>query len=101
MKFFHQLILNKSSLIFGSVTLHLGGYHGLTRSFLGGSDGTQSACNAGDLGLIPGWEDPLEEEMATHSSFLTGEFANRGFSQATVREVTKLDTMEQTNTFRD
>ena len=23
-----------------------------------------------DLGLIPGWEDPLEEEMAIHSSIL-------------------------------
>jgi len=22
------------------------------------------------MGLIPGWEDPLEEEMATHSSGL-------------------------------
>ena len=33
----------------------------------------EPACNAGDsgdLGLIPGWEDPLEEEMATHSSIL-------------------------------
>ena len=65
--FFHQLILNKSSLIFGSVTLHLGGSQGLTRSFPSGSDGTQSACNVGDLGFIPGWEDRLEEEMATHS----------------------------------
>jgi len=26
-----------------------------------------SACNAGDLSSILGWEDPLEEEMATHS----------------------------------
>ena len=24
--------------------------------------------NAGDVGLIPDWEDPLEEEMAIHSS---------------------------------
>ena len=30
--------------------------------FPGGSDG-----NTGDLGLILGWEDPLEEGMATHS----------------------------------
>ena len=29
--------------------------------------------NARDPGLIPG-EDPLEEEMATHSSILPGEF---------------------------
>ena len=34
------------------------------------SDGKESACNAGDLGLIPGREDPLEKEMATHSSIL-------------------------------
>ena len=27
-------------------------------------------ANAGDLGPIPGQEDPLEEEMATHSSIL-------------------------------
>ena len=38
--------------------------------FAGGSDGKESACHAGDLGLIPGWEDPLEEGMATHSSIL-------------------------------
>ena len=24
--------------------------------------------DARDMALIPGWEDPLEEEMATHSS---------------------------------
>ena len=29
--------------------------------------------NAGDLGSIFGWEDPLEEEMATHSSILAWE----------------------------
>ena len=34
--------------------------------FEGGSDGKESACSAGDLG----WEDPLEKEMATHSSIL-------------------------------
>ena len=27
-------------------------------------------CNAGDLDSIPGWEDPLEKETATHSSIL-------------------------------
>jgi len=30
----------------------------------------KSACNVGDLGLIPGWEDPLEKGKATHSSIL-------------------------------
>ena len=34
------------------------------------SVGKESACNAGDLGLIPGREDPLEKETATHSSIL-------------------------------
>ena len=38
--------------------------------FPGGSDGKESAHNAGDLGLIPGSEDPLEMGMATHSSIL-------------------------------
>ena len=37
---------------------------------LGGSDGKESACNVGDAGSILGWEDPLEEGMATHSSIL-------------------------------
>jgi len=35
-----------------------------------GSDGKDSACIAQDSGLIPGLEDPLEKEMATHSSIL-------------------------------
>ena len=45
----------------------------------GGSDGKEYACNAGDLGLIPGsgrslgQEDPLEKEMATRSRILPGE----------------------------
>ena len=40
-----------------------------TPVFLGfpdGSDSKESACNVEDLG----WEDPLEEDMATHSSIL-------------------------------
>ena len=35
--------------------------------------GKESPANAGDAGSIPGWEDPLEEETATHSSFLAWE----------------------------
>ena len=38
--------------------------------FPGGSDGEESACNGGDLGSIPGSEDPLEQEMATVATFL-------------------------------
>ena len=38
--------------------------------FPGGSDGKESAYDAGDLGLIPGLEDPLEKRKATHSNIL-------------------------------
>ena len=38
--------------------------------FPGGSEVKASACRVGDLGSILGWEDPLEKEMATHSSIL-------------------------------
>ena len=38
--------------------------------FLHSSFGKESACNAGDSGSIPGWDCPLEKEMATHSSIL-------------------------------
>ena len=34
------------------------------------SVGKESACNAGDPGLTPGLEDPLEKGKATHSSIL-------------------------------
>ena len=40
------------------------------RSFPGGSDGKESDCNAGDLGLIPGSGRSLEKGMVTHSSIL-------------------------------
>ena len=42
----------------------------LTWGFTGGSDGKESACNMGDPGWVLGQEDPLEKEMATHSSIL-------------------------------
>ena len=38
--------------------------------FPGGSDGKASAYNVGDCVRSLGWEDPLEKEMATHSSTL-------------------------------
>ena len=41
-----------------------------TLAFPGSSDGKESACTAGDPGSIPGWEDPLKNEMAAHSSIL-------------------------------
>ena len=56
--------------------------------FPSGSDGKESACNTGDLGLIPGLEDPLEECMATHSSILAWRIPmDRGAWRAVVHGV--------------
>ena len=41
--------------------------------FPGGSDGKEFACSVGDLGLTPGWKDPLEKEWLPNSVFLPGE----------------------------
>ena len=38
--------------------------------FPGGSAVKNPLANAGDVALIFGWEDPLEKEIATHSSIL-------------------------------
>ena len=44
-----------------------------------------------DAGPIPGWEDPLEEEMANHSSILACRVPmDRGAWQATVHRVAQL-----------
>ena len=57
-----------------------------TGGFPGGSDGKDSACNAGYLGSIPGLgRSPGREGMATHSSILTWNIPmDRGAWQATV-----------------
>ena len=52
------------SVIFFQLSLDSGSHW----DFPGDSDGKESACNAGDRGLIPGSEDALEEGMVTHSS---------------------------------
>ena len=58
--------------------------------FPSGSDGKESTCNVGDLGSIPGWEDPLEKEMAIHSSNLAWRIPmDRGAWQAIVHGITK------------
>ena len=65
--------------------------------FPGGSDSKESACNVEDLGLILGWEDPLEEGLATHSSILAWRIPmDRGAWQATVLGVTKSWTQLET-----
>ena len=42
-----------------------------------------------------GWEDPLEQEMITHSSILAGELHAQRNWRATVHGVTGSDTTEQ------
>ena len=102
------------------------------RAFLGnyadGSDGKESVCNVGDLGLIPelgrspgegnsyplvvhmvknpptmqetwiralGWEDPLEEGMATHFNILAWRIPmDKGAWWATVHWVAESDRTE-------
>jgi len=44
------------------------------RGFTGGSLIKNLPANAGDVGSILGQDDPLEEEMATHSSILAWRF---------------------------
>ena len=59
----------------------------------GGSDGKESACNVGDLGSILGWEDSLEEGMATHFNILAWRIPmDKGYWQATVHGVLKSQT---------
>ena len=62
----------------------------LLLGFPGGSDSKESTCNVGNLGSIPGWEDPLEELMTICSSILAWRIPmERGSWQATVQGVTK------------
>ena len=64
------------------------------------------SANAGDAGLILGWEPPLEKEMATHLSILAlGNPMDRGAWWATVHGVTRvghdLATEQQVETAQD
>ena len=44
----------------------------------GGSDGKESACNAGDLGSFPGLERYLEKGITTHLTILVENYMDRG-----------------------
>ena len=56
---------------------HIVGNWAVPRIFMGFPGGSvvrnPLTCNAGDTSSIPGSEDPLEKEMATHSSILAWE----------------------------
>ena len=50
----------------------------------------ENAYNSGDLGLIPGQEDSLVKELATHYSILTWEIQwTEGLGGATVHGIAK------------
>ena len=68
--------------------------------FPGGSDSKESACNAGNLGSIPGLGRSLGGGIATHSSILAWRIPmDRGAWRATVHGVTKSWT-ERLSTYR-
>ena len=45
-------------------------WYEILEGFPGGSVVKNLLAKAGDSGSIPGWANPLKEEMATHSSIL-------------------------------
>ena len=70
----------------GRKQVHVYGW-GRTPQGFPGLSAEESACNAGDLGLTPGREDPLGNEIAIHSTIPP---KDRGPWQATVHRVTKV-----------
>ena len=68
--------------------------------FPGGPDSKESAYNVRYLGLILGWEDPLEKNMVPHSNILAWRIPmDRGAWRVTVHGGHKeLDTTEQLST---
>ena len=53
-----------------SSPLNFVGIYQQSLDFPGGSDGKESACNAGDPGSIPGSGNTVEKGMGTNSSVL-------------------------------
>jgi len=70
-----------------------------SHGFLHGSDGKASAYNAGDPDSILGREDPLEKEMATHSSTLKIPWMEEPGRLHTVHGVAKSQTQLSDFTF--
>ena len=63
-----------------------------SQDFPGGSDGIASVYNAETWVWSLGWEDPLEKQMATHSSILAWEILwTKEPSRATVHGIAELN----------
>ena len=74
-------------------------YCSIVLGFPVSSAGKEFACNVGDWVRSRGWQDPLEEGMATHSSILPWRICmNWGAWRATVQRVTELHTTEWLST---
>ena len=73
-------------------------YYNILQGFPGAAVVKNPPANAGHVESIPGWKDPLEEEIATHSSILGwephGQKSLVGYSQWSHKE---LDMTEQLN----
>ena len=72
---FHQLILIERVRLEDCAVLHrlILKECLLSMDFLGGSDSKESACNVGDLGSVPGQEDPRRRGWQPTPVFLPGE----------------------------
>ena len=90
----HPSRLSQNTLL--SFLCFIAGSHELSILHMGfpdGAEGKEPASSVGDLGLIPGWKDPLEESVATHSSILAWRIPmERGAWQATVHGVAQSQT---------
>ena len=71
----------------------------IQRSFPGGSDGRESACNIGDAGSVLGREDPWRRKWQPTPVFLPGRsHGQRSLAGYTVFEVAESDMTGATNT---
>ena len=74
----------------------------LLESFPGGSDGKESACNVGDLGLIPGLGTSPggRHGNPSHYSCLENSHGQRSLLSYSLRSLKELDTTEPLSTAR-
>ena len=87
----HEVVKDKEASILQSMGLQRAGHHLATK--LGGSVGKESACNAGDPGLIPeSVRSPGEGNGNPLQCFCLGNPMDRGAWRATVHGVAKSQT---------